>query len=388
MNSIEINRILEEHLNKDKTPIVHLGILSQNGLGNTLLKLLYTNVCNNNKILDSLRSDFEKITLLFYKHGMNTSFYSGLSGAGWFIDYITKNNLIELDSNSFLSQLDFLIYKNTIRLLHENNHDFLYGAIGNMIYLIERIESAKNENRIIELVTMLKSISLKNSKGEMYWNDTKSGGNKVDLGLAHGMAGKIVLLCKIIRRINKKTDGIEMLRRSIDFMLSAEQNSKCGSMFPAVKILGSTSSHCSRLGWCYGDLAIGIAFWQASQVLNDYDLMNRSINIFMSSISRFHLTNTNLIDGGICHGYSGVALLYFRMYLNTKQPEFKKASEFWMNKNITLLQNDPNYKSYDPIEAKWSEDSSLLSGASGVLLSIFSISNARTHTWDSCLLMN
>lgn len=72
------------------------------------------------------------------------SFYSGIAGLGWLIEFCKEKKIIQINTESSLADFDDQIYKFTIHYLSEDNTD--YGVLFDLFnYYYARIRS-KNEN--------------------------------------------------------------------------------------------------------------------------------------------------------------------------------------------------------------------------------------------------
>jgi lantibiotic modifying enzyme len=81
------------------------------------------------------------------------------------------------------------------------------------------------------------------------------------------------------------------------------------------------------------------------------------------------------MESGICHGVSGLAYMYNKLYNLSSNTTFKVASDKCLN---FLLENE-NINS---------EDVSLLDGLSGIGLSYLSALSNKKASWDRVLLLS
>jgi hypothetical protein len=73
------------------------------------------------------------------------TFCNGLEGVGWFFQYLIKKEVIDKeDFSELLQQIDKVTYNSVLNFIKFNNHDFLHGATGNAIYLLDRILDNKD----------------------------------------------------------------------------------------------------------------------------------------------------------------------------------------------------------------------------------------------------
>ena len=101
-----------------------------------------------------------------------------------------------------------------------------------------------------------------------------------NLSLSHGMASIVAILSKILARGINKEKTEKLLRGVINYILSNQFDIKNSlSYFPNSISLEGDKGPQSRLAWCYGDLGVSLALWNASKVLADNQLEQKVIEI-------------------------------------------------------------------------------------------------------------
>ncbi len=319
----------------------------------------------------------------------NITYCEGITGYAWLLDYLIKNQIIDLDVTNFLADVDFLAYQSSLNQLKFNNHDFLHGAIGNLYYLTERIDCENVKLYIKEIIIELNKQAFKSEKG-LYW--IKNDGEKelVDLGLSHGLASKIVIFSKLIKK-GILTDLLgEMLYESVRFIMNSKNVDQTKSVFPGSFILGERDLDIScGVRWCYGDLGISFALIQAAQVMNNSILRDEAIDICLKNTLLKEESDTLIKGVDICHGASGAAHLYNRMYYYSKDERFKHASNFWIKKTIDMSSGEKELAGYEKQYRDFPDSNfGFLIGLSGVGLVLLSAISNKEPIWDSCLLIS
>lgn len=92
------------------------------------------------KIEPKMKSKLEKSIYELIKLSYDVSdisYSNGLSGVGWLFSYLISEKVIDVE-DSFFNEIDNQIHKNLHIYLNSNNFDFLHGAIGIGMYLLER----------------------------------------------------------------------------------------------------------------------------------------------------------------------------------------------------------------------------------------------------------
>lgn len=90
------------------------------------------------------------------------------------------------------------------------------------------------------------------------------------------------------------------------------------------------------MAWCYGDLGIGMAIWQSGKILKNEEYKKAGLRILMESTKRRNLKEEGVLDAGLCHGSSGISMIFRRMYIETQQREFADAWDYWIEKTLNF----------------------------------------------------
>ena len=144
----------------------------------------------------------------------------------------------------------------------------------------------------------------------------------------------------------------------------------------------------SRLAWCYGDLGIGLALWQAGKAVKNHVWKEKGLDILLQSTKRRALHETSVIDAGICHGSAGLVMIFRRLFFETQRDEFKDVILYWIDQTLNLSRfNDglAGYKSF--VKNEWICDYSLLTGISGIGLTLLSYLFEDKQEWDELFLL-
>lgn len=343
-------------------------------------KKVYVPIINKytNTLLNRLGSDVHLHT-----------FCGGLSGILYLFEFLRENNFDHIDITSEEETINEYLVRCMRRDIQNENYDFMHAALGIGFYFLKKKTNEQNIHELIDYLykTAKKDIVNKSFKWESII-DNKIGIKGYDISLSHGIASIVIFLARAIKYniINQKL--YELLEGSINYILSQELNiQEYGSSFPHYSKKNFPLK--SRLAWCYGDLGIAISLWIAGKTVNNQIWMDKSLDILLKTTSRIKISDTNVVDAGICHGCAGIALIYRRMYLETNIDEFICATNYWMDQTLNHSQfNDglAGYKTH--ILNNWINDYSLLTGISGIGLSFISYLSDDLQCWDEILLLS
>jgi len=371
--------------------------LFKGNIGISLFLFYYSQFCGDDKFYNKAQKLIEK-SFEIVQNGVNyQTFAGGLAGLGWFIEHLSQNNFLEVDTNEIIGDLDDFLYKYMLDEIKKGKYDYLHKAGGIALYFLLRKTNPKSKKYLEEYVDCLAEHS-EVDQTSIKWKSEIIVADKepikgFNLSLSHGMSSIIGILSKILKRgINKdKTD--KLLRGAIDYILSNQFDIKNSlSYFPNSISLHGDKGAASRLAWCYGDLGISVALWNASKALNSKELEQKSIEILLHSTKRKDLIENNIIGTGLCHGTAGIGHIFNRMFINARNKEFKEAAEYWFKKTLKLAKFEDGLAGYKTWRTEklggWTNDYSFLEGISGIGLAMISYVSDIEPVWDECLLLS
>ncbi len=337
------------------------------------------------KAMDILESTVEQITA----NEIHT-FCNGISGFCWSIHHLLKHKFLHEENSELIEPFDNYLCRNIIAELSVGNIDFLHGAVGTANYLLKRIENNKVRDTISEILNQLnqQKICLDKSSCWKYIRDYETNEKIINISLSHGLSGTCIFLSNAYKAGINQALTKELSESSIEFLLNQEITTPDRhSMFPTFALNNDSMVDLwSRLGWCYGDLGVAFAIWHYSQTFNDKTLENKAIEIFLHSAQRRNLKKNSISDAGICHGTAGLALIFRRIYLNTKMEIFKSTSEYWLKKTLRISVQENGFTGFTDSEGNFNPN--LLEGIAGIGLVLLSFATDTEPIWDECLLLS
>lgn len=324
------------------------------------------------------------------------SFASGIAGCGWIIQYLADNDIIDSDTDSILDEIDEVLYSRIKYLLEIGDSDLLNGALGIGTYLIKR-----KKNKYVEvLINFLNSTKI-SENNEIKW--VKEGQTdsfrSYDLGLAHGSAGIIHFLLLCYKSNILKETCKELIDGSVSFLLNNIQDfNEIGCFFPSIIAVEEYNSKInkpsfSRLSWCYGDLGIWYTLYRVSILFSNLELQKNAVAALIKTSERIDFEQTHVIDAGFCHGSSGIAYIYHKLWINTKNAAFKESANFWLRKTLDFNKDLPGTESYQFLIGNFDGRSfqkydALLEGSSGVAIVYLNFLYPKFSQWDDCMMLS
>ena len=365
--------------------------------GMALFFFYYAKLTNDDKYADygaELISDiFDDINnaegYILHTHG------GGLAGVGWTVEHLAQNDFLDTDTNEVLETLDPYLHKTMINDITNENYDFLHGAVGNGVYFLNRLGNAKSRDYLKDLIDQLDRTSHKDDDGARKWLsilNREEGTKGYNLSLSHGIASIIAFLGKVVEQGIETEKASLLLNGAVQYLLKFKlDRSKFASNFPSwiseTEPLGQ-----SRLAWCYGDLGIGIALWQAAQSMANKEWAEIASNTLLDSTARKDIKENAVIDAGLCHGAAGITHIYNRAFNYTGIDTFKESTLYWAQQTLNLATHDDGYAGYKAWHTEkyggWISEAGLLEGISGIGLAFISLISDIEPKWDRCLFMS
>lgn len=357
------------------------------GEAGIILSLFYYARLENDPVLFQVAQ--EKLYRLYDTFGEKDIRYSygdGIAGIYWLIIYLQKYGFIhESNLNELVEDIEAFLIKALFFELQRGNFDFLYGGIGVANALLNRSENLHLLDKIVQYIEMH---AIMNKKGEIKWKNTGWGNLPAtyNLGISHGMLSIIVYLSKVYE-IKKDELVLNLIRGGVKFFLKQKKDSII--QFPTVVYLNGRPQFPSLLGWCYGDLGIGISLLLIGKRIEELELQNEAIKI----LTRTTLRNNHqkeMLDASLCHGAAGASHIYYRCHCETGMQQFKDSSDYWLKEALKMSKFEDGYAGFKRFTDKgWENDAGFLCGVSGILLALSSqFYNDKICTWDQALLLN
>lgn len=360
--------------------------------GVLLFLFYYSNYTKSKKYALLTEKYAKKLLEQLMEREVGYTFCSGFSGELYLFEYLRENYIIDFDINDTQTILDGYLIHRMRQNIQCKYFDFMHGALGIGLYLLKR---PSRTGSIWELINFLYNTAEKNVANNVFkWKSIINPDNGLvgyNLSMSHGVSSIIIFLSRVIKSgiSNKKIQ--EMLSGAVNFVLSQQRDLfQYGSYFPNYVLINPTETTSkSRLAWCYGDLGIGIALWQAGKVMEESKWEEKGFEILFQSTHRRDLKENHVKDAGICHGSVGIAMIYRRLFLETHCVEFRDATQYWLNQTLNLSYFNEGLAGYKTFEHNdWICNYSLLTGISGIGLAFISYLNEDQQKWDEMFLLS
>ena len=371
-------------------------MLEDNGLyfgdGGVLLflshYLRYSEDARVKSVFDKYTESFlEKISNNLFTH----TFCSGISGVFYLLRFVNQYKFLDIEISEAESSYESFLNKRLEIEFMKKNHDFMHGALGIGFYFLENLNKQTSKS-LHKLVDQLEIGSIKTSNGRKWESLYAYDEYKYDFGLAHGMSSIIIFLSKILKIGINGSKAFSLLTDAVNLIISDQiDHTKYNSHFPDSEYPEQSKIHGSRLAWCHGDLGICLALWQAGRITCNKQWTSIAINVLKKTTLRKDLNKNGVIDAGFCHGASGIAQIFLRMYHETLHIDFLNASNYWIAQTLNMAIFNDGAASYKTLgdNNNWIIDHTLLTGISGIgLVLISSLGSIYTSEWDKIFLLH
>lgn len=324
------------------------------------------------------------------------SFASGLAGIGWSIEHLKQNGFIDIDTDSVIGNFDDCLNPHMRRFLQNGNYDYLHGALGIGLYYSMRTSNSKTKFYITQLVDELEKLGNK-TFDTIAWESNLSlvnAGIGYNLGLSHGIASVISILSRFFV-LGISSDKIAYLvKAAVNYLLQNKQDPNIYKYtFPGwISKSESNKSSFGRLSWCYNDLGISLALWQAGQIFDNSLWKQEAIAILLKTTIIKVWDDAGICDAGLCHGTTGIAHIYNRAFKYTGIEDFKESAIYWFEQSLKIATYDDGlagYKAFRSSQNGGMENNyGLLEGISGIGLAMISAVSEIQPAWDNALLLS
>jgi lantibiotic modifying enzyme len=313
-----------------------------------------------------------------------SSFYSGFTGIAWAADLV--DGLLGPDGEDRNDDIDEALAELLERYPETGPYDLINGLTGLGVYALARWPRPSATQCLLGVVEQLDRQARHDRDGVSWWTPPSWLGprrdwyqpGRVDLGVAHGIAGVIPFLARVHRLgLARQTVG-PLLDGAVSWLLAHMIGTPSGPTVPFF-IAEGVEPGPARSAWCYGDPGVAAALLLAARDVGESAWAATATGLAVRAATR-PPAQTRVVDAGLCHGSAGLAHLFNRMYQMTAEPALADAARFWVERTLDLC-------STDNAQPGW-KGPGLLEGAAGVALALLAAGSTVRPVWDQMLLVS
>jgi lantibiotic modifying enzyme len=366
-------------------------------MGDVIFFMYYYRYTGNEYWYDVAIDLLERIINGIEQQPYRGGFCTGLAGTFWGVEHLIEQGNLDPDTRESLLDFDAYFGQEMVNTMATGFFDFLHGAMGIALYLLKRRQfNPEVDTYLNQTVALLYKNADNIDDRCAQWTAKLRETDEsliLNIGLSHGMAGIVMLLVRFLKAGVQTDICSDLLHKSVSLLLTQEQDiDKYYSYFPTSSTDFEASQRTSRLGWCYGDLGIGLSLLQAAGAAGQTTWADKGMEVMNYATQRRELYKNGIFDAGLCHGSAGVAQVFQRMFIETGLPQFREAWQYWNEQTMQMFKPGLGVGGFLPfsknLEPPMETTRNLLEGAAGIGLSLIHADSDILPDWDGCLLLS
>jgi lantibiotic biosynthesis protein len=333
---------------------------------------------------------------------MNVSLYGGFTGIAWAAEL--GDRLLDPDAEDRNEAVDDALLRLVSRADRWSApYDLVVGLTGLGVYALQRYPRPAATECLRRVVERLQECARHDEHGLYWWTspaeiDEESQkqypSGRVDLGVAHGVAGAIALLGSVCGAGVERATTRPLLEGAVRWLLAHSLPTEAGPTFP-VWVAPGLQPWPARCAWCYGDPGIAATLLMAARGVGDADWEQAAVALACRAAER-PASETGVVNANFCHGAAGLAHLYNRMYQATGERALGRAAVYWLERTLGFyrLARDAGGSwvqgNWDPARReRWTWTGvELVDGAAGVALVLLAAATSVEPAWDRMFLVS
>jgi hypothetical protein len=328
--------------------------------------------------------------------------FGGLSGLGWVTEHISK--LLKQDvppEDDPNVETDAAIRDCVSQGAKDHRFDLISGVVGYGVYFLERWPRPCARDGLKLVLSALEATKQETPEGTTWlsasttipeWQRDQSPEGRYDLGIAHGVTGVLQFLAQLHATVDPSPETLMLIRRTAQWIV-AQAKLKEGGLSFAAWMNPDGSCLASRPVWCYGDLGIAFVLSNVRDVLKD-QTMDILIGAMLTNLVTMPSNLFGVQDSALCHGATGIAHVFNRLYQNHGDIRCRELSLQWYERALQMFRPGVGVGGYlkcrqtagsDPVWEPWP---AFLDGSIGVGLALLSGVSAVEPAWDRLMLLS
>jgi lantibiotic modifying enzyme len=317
----------------------------------------------------------------------------GLAGTGWLLEYLNQAQGEDYDPE-LCEDIDTAIDAALNVSAWENEVELVLGLSGLAVYIARRAKHSDQTSLYTKLVAHLEALATRPQPCQISWPQPSGSVYRFDkddrnsteynLGLAHGVPGIIAILVPALENPFLHDRVADLLRQSCDWLLE-QQLKDCTRSFYSTKAGIEVPS---RLGWCYGDLTIALTLARVGNALQLGRYVDKAKEITLHACKRDAVAGS-IRDAGLCHGASGLALIFGMLADELALEECRNASNRWHDYTVSAYRQGgiKAFYSFRGDTGSYTENAGFLEGYAGIGLCLLG-SQGLAPSWTDSLALS
>jgi lantibiotic modifying enzyme len=306
----------------------------------------------------------------------SASLYGGFVGVAWVTEHLAAGELTAEDEDPN-AEIDEALLALLGRSPWRGELDLLSGLVGWGVYALERLPRPTASAMLPLLVERLAERGEREARG-MVWRGQRNDMEEPDPGMAHGAAGVIALLARMLREGVAPPGAESLLAAAVE----------------AVRVrLSPGEDGNADLAWCAGDAGLSVALLAAARACGRDDWEEIARRLAAAAAGRY-LEGAERFDPALCHGTAGLSHLFHRLHQATGDPSLLAASRRWLERTLARRRPGGGIGGYRSRGRQadgtlgWITDPGFLGGAAGIGLALLAAATPVEPAWDRLLLLS
>lgn len=379
----------------------HGGSLSRGAIGAAILFGYLARATGDERALSISRHLQDVAGDLLAQSRIESGLYGGFIGIGWAASHL--RDLLEPGAEDPASEIDDAVCRILDQRVWKGPYDLINGLVGHGVYGLERLETGAGREILARVIGHLECLALPKDEGLAWftpswqlpqWQRDIAPRGYWNLGLAHGIPGVIALMGRAIQADVEGAIARRLLDGGVAWMLARRNPEGAQGWFNSSLAEGETwVPNGSRVAWCYGDLGLASALLMASRDAGRKDWESEALQILREVAARPRETR-GIRDACLCHGTSGNALIFLRLYHATHENCFLKAAHDHLDWTMSFQDSKrpfggfPTHHLDDNKQSAMKYIPGLLEGNIGVALTLVAALTDHAPDWDRHLLVS
>jgi hypothetical protein len=348
--------------------------------------------------------------------------FGGLTGLGWIVEHLSHllqevslpseedvyNSIPDLEGDETEDEdlnveIDAKILKTLLTGNSSKAYDLISGLVGLGTYLIERLPRESAVQGIKSIFCQLESLA-EHVDGKIAWYSEpellpdwqreQCPNGYYNLGVAHGIPGIIHFLGEVSAiGIVEPERSDKLLTGAMSWLIAQQRPLGSRSRFSSWLSPGKPSNDC-RMAWCYGDLGILSVSLQVAHRTGRQDWMDFAEQLLNHCLA-YPPAEAGIADAPLCHGATGVAHMFNRIYQTEGDRRCFDAALLWYERALDFRQPGEGIGGFSSLTRPdpsgrlvWESSPAFLDGAVGVALAFLAAVTGVEPKWDRMLLLS
>ncbi|HSF44248.1 MAG TPA: lanthionine synthetase LanC family protein [Thermoanaerobaculia bacterium] len=316
----------------------------------------------------------QAVTALAEQPAPASSLFFGFAGVAWVTEHLAAGEISaeEEDPNE---EIDAALLALLRQSPWRGEIDLLGGLVGWGVYALERLPRPAAAAMLPLIAERLAECTEPGVRG-VVWRDPHNPLREPDPGMAHGAAGAIALLARMLREGAAGPEAASLLAAAVDGVLARSSQDGEGD-----------------LAWCAGNAGLSVALLAAARACGRDD-WERAARRLAAGAAERHRDGDRIFDPALCHGTAGLSHLFHRLHQATGAPALLAAARYWLGRTLSQRQPGQGIGGFlcrgrqEDGRFGWIADPGFLGGAAGIGLALLAASAPVEPAWDRLLLLS